>query len=102
MKHSRQPKLEVTASPGLNSPARDSMTSPTAHPATQHPTSQSVDVNNQVSLCLLHFRHRMGLQSQLLSHERFDKHLDPAPFGLPISALKRLDESGIHASRSAA
>ena len=32
MKYSRQPKLEVTASPGLNSLARDSMTSPTAPP----------------------------------------------------------------------
>jgi len=30
MKYSRQPKLEVTTSPGLNCPARDSMTSPTA------------------------------------------------------------------------
>src|ERR1039458_6673996 len=39
MKDSRQPKLEVTASPGLNSPARDSTTSPTAPPLSGLPNS---------------------------------------------------------------
>ena len=41
---------------------------------------QLVDVNDQVFLCLLHFRHGMRLQSQLLSEKRFDEHLDPLPF----------------------
>src|ERR1017187_4355441 len=39
IKYSRQPKLEVTASPGLNSWARDSMTSPTAPPSSGLPNS---------------------------------------------------------------
>jgi hypothetical protein len=44
----------------------------------------------------------MGLQSQLLSHERFNEHFDPAPFGAAHSGPKRLDESRIQASRSKA
>src|SRR5208337_2411627 len=40
MKYSRQPKLEVTASPGLNSLVRDSMTSPTAPPCSGLPISK--------------------------------------------------------------
>ena len=37
MQYSRQPKLETTISPGLNSRARDSMTSPTAPPSSGLP-----------------------------------------------------------------
>src|SRR5258705_300567 len=51
-----------------------------ADPATQQPTPQPVDVNNQILLRLLHSRYRMRLQSQLLSEKRFDEHLDPLPF----------------------
>jgi hypothetical protein len=40
----------------------------------------------------------MRLQSQLLSKKRFDEHLDPLPLGAYTTALKELDESGIHAS----
>ncbi len=43
----------------------------------------------------------MRLQPQLLSQKRFDEHLDPLPFGGPITtALKGLDESGIQAAYS--
>jgi hypothetical protein len=72
-----------------------------ADPATQQPTSQSVDVDDHVPLGLLHFRNRMRLQPQLLSQKRFDEHLDPLPFGgLITTALKGLDESGIQAAYS--
>ena len=42
MKYSRQPKLDVTTSPGLKSGARDSMTSPTAPPSSGLPISKEV------------------------------------------------------------
>src|SRR5260370_29181968 len=40
----------------------------------------------------------MRLQSQLLSKNGFDEHLYPLPLGAYTTALKKLDESGIHAS----
>jgi hypothetical protein len=52
-----------------------------ADPATQQSPAKPVNVDDQILLCFLHFRHGMRLQSQLLSHERFDEHLDPAPLG---------------------
>ena len=45
MKHSRQPNLEVTASPGLNSLTRDSITSPTARALIGKKVGDSVEVN---------------------------------------------------------
>src|ERR1039457_4181913 len=47
-----------------------------AESATQQPTSQPVDVDDHVILCILHLGHGMGLQSQLLSDERLDEHLN--------------------------
>jgi hypothetical protein len=46
-------------------------------PAAQQSTSQPVDVDDHILLGLLHFRHGMRLQSQLLSNERLDEHRDP-------------------------
>jgi hypothetical protein len=58
-------------------------------------------VDDHEPIGLLHFRNRMRLQPQLLSQKRFDEHLDPLPFGRPITtALKGLDESGIQAAYS--
>jgi hypothetical protein len=72
-----------------------------ADPATQQPTSQSVDVDDREPIGLLHFRNRMRLQPQLLSQKRFNEHLDPLPFGGPTTtALKEFDESGTQAAYS--
>jgi len=51
-----------------------------AESTTQQPSPQPVDVDGHVPIRLLHFRHGMRLQSQLLSDERFDEHLDLLPF----------------------
>jgi hypothetical protein len=75
--------------------------SPLAESATQESTPQPVDVDDHALIGLLHFRYGMGLQAQLLSKKCFDEHLDPLPLGAYTSALKELDESGIHASRLA-
>jgi hypothetical protein len=52
-----------------------------AESATQHPISQSVDVDDPVPLGFLHSLHGVRFQSQLLSEKRFDEHLDTLPFG---------------------
>jgi hypothetical protein len=72
-----------------------------AEPATQQSIPQSVDVDDQVPLALLHFPNGMRLQSQLLSDERFNEHFDPLPFAsCQQTTLRGLDESGIHAGHS--
>jgi hypothetical protein len=74
-----------------------------ADPASQQSTPQSFDVDDHESIGLLHFRHGMRLQSQLLSEKCFYEHLNPLPFdGRSTTALKGLDGSGIQAAHSAA
>src|SRR5215831_17030873 len=55
-----------------------------AHPTTQQPAPESVDVDHHILLGLLHFRHGMGLQSQLLSDKSLYQHLDPLLSGLSL------------------
>jgi hypothetical protein len=53
-------------------------TSLPANPAAQQSTPQPFDVDDHESIGLVHFRHRMLLQSQLLSEKPLDEHLDPS------------------------
>src|ERR1019366_4171436 len=75
-----------------------------AEPTTQESAPQAIDVDDHESLGLLHLRHGMGLQPQLLSQKRFDEHRDPPPFGAYTTPSKNKRSRGStppppHASR---
>ena len=54
---------------------------------------QPVDVDDHVLLGLLHLRHGMGFQSQLLSDKCFDEHLDSSSSRAYLTALKELSSA---------
>jgi hypothetical protein len=68
-----------------------------AETATQQPTSQPVDVDDHIPLGFLRLRYSVRLQSQLLSDERLDEHLNLFLSGECTTPPKGLDVSGIHA-----
>jgi hypothetical protein len=54
-------------------------------------------VDDHEAIGLLHFRHGMRLQSQLLSKKRFDQHLDPSFRWLQHNSpqkIRRIEDSG--------